>query len=123
MTDGQIDNAEWRWVFIASGLLILLALLPYLLAYEIAPPGERFMGILVNPFDGQSYLAKMRQGASGSWLFNLTFTPEEHTPVFLYTFHIFLGHLSRWLALPVEPVYHTTRLIGSLFMLLSYASA
>lgn len=109
---------EWRWVFIVSGLLILFALLPYLLAYQMAPPGERFMGILVNPTDGQSYLAKMRQGASGSWLFRLTFTPEEHPPVFLFTFHIFLGHLSRWLALPTVPVYHTARLVGSLFMLL-----
>jgi hypothetical protein len=118
MTDGQIDSAEWRWVYISSGLLILLTLLPYLWAYGIAAPDHRFAGILVNPFDGNSYLAKMRQGFDGEWLFHLPFTPEPHQPVFLFTFYLFLGHVARWLAMPLALVFHTARVVGSLFMLL-----
>ena len=118
MTDGQIDNNEWRWVFISSGLLILLTLIPIMWAYLSSGSDTIFMGTLVNPADAASYIAKIRQGAEGEWLFRLTFTPEDHTPVFLFTFYLFIGHIARWLTLPLALVYHIVRVIGSLFMFL-----
>lgn len=118
MTNGHIDNREWTWIYISSGLLILLTLIPYLVAYVVAEPGFRFMGLLVNPLDGNTYLAKMRQGASGDWLFHLSYTPEPHRQAFIFTFYIFLGHVSGWLAMPEALVFHAARVVGSLFMLL-----
>ena len=54
-----------------------------------------FGGFLLNPLDGNSYLAKMQQGASGSWRFTLPFTPEPGEGAYLFLFYLALGHLCR----------------------------
>jgi hypothetical protein len=115
----EIDPLEWRWVFFASSVVLLLAVLPFVWAYAYASAsGLTFMGSLNNPIDGASYLAKMRQGFAGNWLLHLPYTPEEHRGVFLYTFYLGLGQLARLLALPLVLVYHTIRLLGTLLMCL-----
>lgn len=115
-TNSEIENSEWRWVFIASALLMVTISLPFLWAYAAATPGSHFMGVLVNPVDGASYQAKMYQGYSGSWLFHLPYTPEPHRGVFIYTFYLALGHLSRLLDLPAILVFHASRLASTLLM-------
>src|SRR5574341_1545843 len=116
MTPRTIEAYEWRWVYITGGLLLIVLSLPFLWAYATAVPDRIFMGILVNPIDGMSYQAKMLQGYNGSWLFELPYTPEPHTGVFVYTFYVGLGHLAR--LLNVEPilVFHVVRLVGGMFM-------
>jgi hypothetical protein len=114
-----IETNEWRWVFIASTLLAILVSLPFIFAYTAAGPGVQFMGVLVNPQDGMSYLAKMYQGYNGTWLFHLAYTPEHHRGVFLYTFYLALGHIARLLNLPLILVWHASRLIGTLLMLVT----
>ena len=47
-------------------LLVALITLPYLLAYRAGGSESYFAGFLLNPIDGQSYLAKMQQGCRGS---------------------------------------------------------
>ncbi|MEN6408498.1 MAG: hypothetical protein ABFD44_02140, partial [Anaerolineaceae bacterium] len=44
------------------GLALLLVSLPYVVAAVSAAPGMPFGGFLLNPLDGNSYLAKMREG-------------------------------------------------------------
>ncbi len=83
-----------------------------------APEGWHFAGILVNPYDGQSYLAKMRQGADGYWLFHLTYTPEPHDGAFIFLFYIALGHLAVLTHLPLIVVFHLARLSAGLILLL-----
>ncbi|MBN1427680.1 MAG: hypothetical protein JXB07_04790 [Anaerolineae bacterium] len=116
MINSEIENSEWRWVLIASTLLMVTISLPFIWAYAAATPNLHFMGVLVNPIDGASYQAKMYQGYSGSWLFQLTYTPELHQGVFLYTFYLALGHLSRFLGVPTILVFHVVRLVSSLLM-------
>jgi hypothetical protein len=115
--DNEIENKEWRWVFVASTLLMITISLPFVWAYAAAAPNSHFMGVLVNPIDGASYQAKMYQGYSGSWLFHLPYTPEPHRGVFLFTFYLALGHLAQLLGLPSILVFHAVRLVGGLFML------
>lgn len=117
MTNSEIENSEWRWVFVASALLMVTISLPFIWAYAAATPDSQFMGVLVNPVDGASYQAKMYQGYSGSWLFHLPYTPEPHRGVFLFTFYLALGHLSRLLGIPAILVFHASRLASSLLML------
>ncbi len=116
IADTTIESSEWRWVFIASALLMLAISLPFMLAYGAAAPGSQFMGVLNNPIDGASYQAKMFQGFAGTWLFHLPYTPEPHRGVFLFTFFLAMGHLARILGLPIILVFHAARLIGSLLM-------
>ncbi|HTP06829.1 MAG TPA: hypothetical protein VMP08_01160, partial [Anaerolineae bacterium] len=67
--------------------------------------------------DGLSYLAKMRIGFDGGWLFHLLFTPEQGQGVFLFTYFIALGHLARILGLPLIVVFHAVRLLGGFALL------
>ena len=82
------------------------------------PGGWQFAGILVNPFDGHSYLAKIRQGLEGNWLFHLTYTPEPHAGAFIFTFYLALGHLAALLHLSPILIFHLARLVAGLCLLL-----
>jgi hypothetical protein len=71
----------------------LLTLLPYLWANAAAGSGHVFAGFLLNPLDGATYLAKMRQGWEGNWLFTLPFTADPGPGSFLFTYYLLLGPL------------------------------
>lgn len=92
------------------------SLVPYVLAGRLAGGERVFAGFLFNPIDGFSYLAKMRQGASGSWLFRLPYASDPGDGALLFTHYLFLGHLARWLGLPLLALFHSARLIGTVAM-------
>jgi hypothetical protein len=95
-----------------------LTCLPYLVAWQVSPSGTKYTGLLVNHYDGESYYAKMQQGARGDWLFHLAFTPEPHEGAFIFTFYMALGQLAGALGMPVPLVYHLARAATGLFLLL-----
>jgi hypothetical protein len=112
-----VARKESQWVLLWSILIIGLTCLPYLYACLVASEDVQFMGLLSNPMDGNSYLAKMRQGAQGSWLFHLPYTPEDHDGAFIFTYYLFLGRLSVLLGLPLILTYHLARVVNSLILL------
>lgn len=77
---------------------MLAVSLPY--AWALAAGGDThvFGGFLLNPIDGNSYLAKMMQGWSGAVTFTLPYTAEPGEGVILFVFYLFLGH-------PGAPIY------------------
>lgn len=113
----RISSRERRWLFGATLCVLGLALLPYLIGAMAAGPDRLFTGLQVNPLDGLSYLAKMRIGFNGSWLFRVLFTPEQGQGVFVYTYFIALGQLARVTGLPLIVVYHLARLLGGFALL------
>lgn len=112
-------RSELRWIIVCSLLVVALTSLPYLVGWLSAGPELRFTGFVLNPFDGNSYLAKMRQGEAGGWLFHLPYTSEAHEGAFIFTFYIALGHLSRLLGLPAIWTFHLARAICGLVLLLT----
>ena len=112
-----VDSGEWRWIFWVTLVLLVASTLPYLIAWAVAPEGSHFGGLLFNPQDGNSYLAKMRQGLVGSWRFHLAFTPEAHPGVYAFLYHLLLGHLARWTSVDLILVYHAARVAGGGSML------
>jgi len=118
MKNSQITPQEWRWAVAWSIAILLLSCVPYIIAALTAPDGWQFAGILVNPFDGHSYLAKIRQGLEGNWLFHLTYTPEPHAGAFIFTFYLALGHLAALLHLSPILIFHLARLVAGLCLLL-----
>lgn len=98
--------------------MALLTLVPYAMAQGLAPEGTAFAGFLVNPIDGFSYLAKMRQGLEGGWLFRLPFSSEAGAGVFLYPYYLLLGRLAGLLRLDLITVLHAARLLaaGTMFL-------
>lgn len=92
------------------------AQLPYLVAGRLAGEGSVFAGFLINPIDGFSYLAKMRQGAEGGWLLHLPYAAEPGPGAFLYVYYLALGHLATALGAPLAGVYLTARFAGAVLM-------
>ncbi|MFQ6101585.1 MAG: hypothetical protein ACE5OS_10190 [Anaerolineae bacterium] len=119
-----MNRREWRWVALVTLALVVASSPPYLIAWGVTPEGAHFTGLVFNPQDGNSYIAKMRQGLAGSWSFRLPYTPEPHDGAPVYLFYLFLGHLARWVSLPLILVYHGVRMAGGAAMLVTlYALA
>ncbi|MCB0164043.1 MAG: hypothetical protein KDI79_07455 [Anaerolineae bacterium] len=110
---------EWRWAVYGAVAVLVLSCLPFLVVWQSTPPDWQFTGVLVNPLDGHSYLAKIEQGAAGQWLFHLTYTPETHPGAFIFTFYLALGHVARMTGLPNVIVFHLARLLAGLLLLLT----
>ena len=114
-----MNRREWRWVALVTLVLVIASSLPYFIAWVVAPEGAHFTGLIFNPQDGNSYIAKMRQGFVGSWSFRLPYTSEPHAGALVYLFYLLLGHVARWMGLPLIVVYHVARAAGGAVMLLA----
>jgi hypothetical protein len=102
----------------ALGAAVLLwANLPYLVGYVVQDSRHLFSGFFIFEQDGFSYLAKMRQGAQGNWLFRLPYTTEPYRGAFLYIFYLVSGKLSHVLGMTQIAFYHLIRLLGSVLLL------
>ena len=106
---------SWAWLA-GSAAVFALLLVPYLVARQAQPSGFLFSGFLVNPIDGFSYLAKMRQGSEGSWLFHLPYAERPGPGALLFLYHLFLGHLQRSIGVSPLTIYHASRLFGTAAM-------
>src|SRR3989304_1440130 len=106
------------WVA-GSGVVLIAVMTPYLLASWGQPPGFVFSGLLINPVDGFSYLAKMRQGTGGAWLFHLPYAAEPGSGALLFLYYLGLGHLQRGSGVDPLVVFHGARLLGTAVMLVA----
>lgn len=112
---------QWHWFVAVSLLLVGLTAVPLILGYSQTPPSRVYTGLVMNPDDSQSYLAKMRQGAAGAWGYTVPFTPEPHEPAFVGVFYLALGHGARWLGWGITAVYHLAQLFFALLLFLTTA--
>ena len=108
-----------RFALVFAAAIATLSLVPYLLAYLWTPPGQHFAGFFFIADDATTYLAKMRQGAEGSWLWNDPYTGEAHGGVFLFGFYLLFGHLAGLLHLPLIAAYHLARISGAIALVLA----
>lgn len=92
-------------------LFFALITLPYIYAAFAAGPDYVFGGFLINPLDGNSYLAKMYQGWRGDWRYTLPYSAEPGQGAYLFLFYILLGHIARWFGLSRILVFHVARLV------------
>ena len=111
---------QWpRFALVFAAIVAIISLLPYLLAYLWTPPGHHFAGFFFIADDATTYLAKMRQGADGSWLWNDPYTSEPHGGVFLFSFYLLFGHLAGLLHLPLIAAYHLARISGAVALVIA----
>lgn len=122
-----MTRGERVWCLAAGAVLVLVTTMPFLLAYERQGLELRFTGSLFAVEDGNSYIAKMRRGAEGDWLFRSPYTAEEQAGVPAFLGYLLLGklasgsgsheqlvallHLVRILAIPFV-VYATYRFVS-----------
>lgn len=126
---GHVSGAEWRRVIVSSAVLMLILTVPYLVGWLAAGTEWGFGGFLFGADDGYSYLAKMRLGARGDWLFTIRYTAEPHDGVLLFLPYILLGQLTGLAVDSQSPdlptalaiAFHTARVVfGFGLLLVSY---
>ena len=134
-TDSQFTICYWheyRFVLVFSIIALVIASIPYVVGAALATEHRVFGGFVYAVEDGYAYLAHMREGANGAWLFTLPYTPESHPPRLFYLFHLLLGKLAALLTggagstaltevltARMVWVYHGARVIFGLGLLLT----
>jgi hypothetical protein len=113
----MLSNLEKKRLALATSLFLALISLPYIYAALSSGPDLLFGGFLLNPIDGNTYLAKMRQGFEGAWQFTLPYSAEAGDPAPINLYYLFLGHVARWLGAPLILVFHAARLVAAVLML------
>lgn len=103
------------WICLIS--LTVLITVPFIIASAAGGANYKFGGFLLNPLDGNSYLAKMEEGRLGSWSFNLLYSPHSSSGAYIFLFYIFLGYLSRWTSVPNILIFHIIRVLAAWFLL------
>jgi len=104
-----------KFAFIIVAYLVVLCI-PVVYGFVLSDDQQVFNGLVQNPIDGNSYLAKMQQGYRGEWRFSLAYTPEKSDGAFIFLFYILLGHFSRILHVPIIVMFHAARILGALFL-------
>jgi len=110
-----------RSQIILTILTLLLISTPYVVAAGAGGDSFVFNGFLLNPLDGNSYLAKMHLGWQGDWRYTMPFTSIDTPGTFLFLFYILLGHFARILGLPLLLTFHLARMICAIILLLTMA--
>ena len=89
-----IGSGERRAVWAFALVVMTLTSIPYLIGWVAQGNEWVFTGFLTLVDDGNSYLAKMRIGATGGWLFHLFYTSEPHMAAPFLLPYILLGKLA-----------------------------
>jgi hypothetical protein len=90
----EISRREWQRVILFAGVMMLVTAIPYVVGWLSAGDGWEFGGFLFGVDDGYSYIAKMRLGARGDWLFTIRYTSEPHDGALLFFPYILLGKIT-----------------------------
>lgn len=98
---------------VLSFVFVVVQVLPFALAARAADAQHEFAGFLLNPTDGFSYLAKMRQGFDGQWSFVLPYTAQPGEGAAINLYYLFLGHLARGLGWGLIFTFHVARVVGA----------
>ncbi len=121
MDRGRVSRSEWRWVALWIAIALVVTSVPYAIGVFRSTPDRTFSGATFAVEDVYSYFAKMRQGASGEWLFHIVYTSEPHDGALFFSFHLLLGKVAALTGLALEAIYHAARLIfGAILMITLY---
>jgi hypothetical protein len=101
-----------RNLIILIALTLMAAALPALIGYFNSNSEQIYSGVVFNPIDGYTYLAKMQIGRSGDWLFSLPFTAQAGEGRLLFLFYIASGQLLNLIRVPLSVGFNLLRLIG-----------
>ncbi len=117
---GSAGDPTGRFLAAVAAITVALVSLPYLYGWLHTPPGYRFAWVApFSPADTNSYLAWVQQAARGRVLFQDLYTTEAHHVGLFLPFFLILGRAAAWTGLPVIVVYHASRLLLGVGVLLA----
>lgn len=116
-----VSSVERRWVVGFAALIMLVTSLPYLVGYSAQGDAYRFTGLVFGVEDGNSYIAKMLDGAYGAWLFRSPYSAFPQNGLFMYLPYLLLGKLASPPGLHEQLValFHLFRLLGGFLAILA----
>jgi hypothetical protein len=118
-----VNRHEWRWAAAVGAMVLAAASLPYVLGWLNSSQEWVFTGSFFMQGDAYSYLAKMRLGAQGYWLFQDVYAVEPHREALVYFPYILAGHLAGLIGGPRTPVsvlliiFHIWRVLAAAFLM------
>ncbi|MHB8995416.1 MAG: hypothetical protein ACYC63_09230 [Armatimonadota bacterium] len=110
---------EMIWVLLWAVLIMLLTCIPYLYGLKLAD-GRTFSGFIWGVDEGNVYLTWMRQAAEGDIFFRNQYAVAPENPRFFNLFLQLGGRLSGLLDLRPIILFHVLRLLGGVFLLVSF---
>ncbi len=105
MAKPSISRDRYWWGGVYGGFL-LVAVLVYTAAFQMAPPGWNFSGFLLNSGDVWGYQAFVRSFAEGGWLIDNPFSDVAQEPAFFNLLWFALGQVRRLTGLPFLAIYY-----------------
>jgi hypothetical protein len=123
---GLVSRREWQRVILFASAVMLVTTLPYVIGWLLQGDRWQFGGFLFGTEDGYSYLAKMRLGTRGDWLFTIRYTAEPHQGALLFLPYILLGKLTGLFVSTASPdlptalavAFHIARVLCGLLLIL-----
>lgn len=102
---GTLAVAALRAPLLLAIAVTLLVLAPFALGYLEAPRGMVFPGTLKAIGDEGVYMAAVRAGAAGDWLWHDPYMAQTPPPILMYPTYMLVGHLDALLRLSVAAGY------------------
>ena len=91
---GSTAHAERRWLLRAAAAAALITCLPYLVGFASQGSEWVFSGSVLAVEEGNNYLAVMRRGFTGDWLFKAPYSAFPQNGLFVYFPFLLLGKLT-----------------------------
>ncbi len=111
------SSQDKRWYFWLAVVLVILTTLPYLVGFSRQTDSLRFSGSFIGVEDHNSYIAKMRSGYNGEWLFRTPYTGIKQNGILTYFPYILIGKLAGGIELVGQfQFFFQTLRIGSIFL-------
>jgi hypothetical protein len=88
------NSQDRRWYFWLAVVIVVLTTLPYLVGFSKQTDSLRFSGSFIGVEDQNSYIAKMRSGYDGEWLFRTPYTAILQNGILTYFPYILIGKLA-----------------------------
>jgi len=117
---GKVTRAEWRWVIIASVLVMMLSSTPYIAGYLSQTPEQVYSGVVFSRMDYNVHLASIHAGLRGEWAYPLLHTSERTTPSYVKMTFILVGQIGRVLPFSAPALFEITRWVFGLWMLITF---
>jgi hypothetical protein len=105
----RLERRDWLWILMIATSILIAGSLPTWAGRAAATDQLRFRGLYFDEQDYAVHLAMMQSGLQGEWAYQLRFTSEPHSAVYIRLFYIALGHFSGWLHLPPQQTFELAR--------------